>query len=500
MAAVYYDTADLRLTRSRVTLRRRTGGRDDGWHIKLPGNGYGRTEVTAPPGEPGVIPPDIAARVRAIVRDEPLEEIARVDNTRTETMLLNAKGAVVAEFCDDHVDARRTHPGLPERHAQWREWECELGPRVAATRHGEAILHSAVAVLEAAGASRAASPSKLLSALGDATEHLPGPPDPHQVRSRLGARDVFAGVVLSLVDARDRLIAADPRVRDREPGAIRDMLDAIHDIGNVLSVFLEVFDHDSVSVAEATMRDIRTLRTELKALSRTLNSARDRNNIAAHISDLLTTEHRELIDARTAQRLSADIRARVDREAARTVAALDSQRYIACLDRLDLLLREPPMPSKSERRKATALLVRAVKRSFLAFQKQYKAAVSTLTDTDASAQSHLEHLRSLRRVVDRVRTSTHLVATLTPYRIDKLASAVSDLDAHLQDAIATLGTRHVIYNKARHVTGQGEDTFAYGILFQRETEEEKTAVAGIVEHYPKAKKGFKKFRRSVEQK
>ncbi len=36
LTAVYYDTDDFRLARSRVTLRRRTGGNDSGWHLKLP--------------------------------------------------------------------------------------------------------------------------------------------------------------------------------------------------------------------------------------------------------------------------------------------------------------------------------------------------------------------------------------------------------------------------------------------------------------------------------
>src|SRR5581483_10086086 len=36
LMATYYDTADLRLSRERITLRRRTGGHDDGWHLKLP--------------------------------------------------------------------------------------------------------------------------------------------------------------------------------------------------------------------------------------------------------------------------------------------------------------------------------------------------------------------------------------------------------------------------------------------------------------------------------
>ena len=37
--AVYHDTEDLRLIRWGVTLRRRAGGADEGWHLTLPGEG-----------------------------------------------------------------------------------------------------------------------------------------------------------------------------------------------------------------------------------------------------------------------------------------------------------------------------------------------------------------------------------------------------------------------------------------------------------------------------
>ncbi|MGH3480415.1 MAG: CYTH domain-containing protein, partial [Nocardioidaceae bacterium] len=42
--AVYFDTADLALARGRITLRRRTGGHDAGWHLKLPAGTPGRQE------------------------------------------------------------------------------------------------------------------------------------------------------------------------------------------------------------------------------------------------------------------------------------------------------------------------------------------------------------------------------------------------------------------------------------------------------------------------
>src|SRR2546429_7289638 len=46
LEADYYDTDDLRLIRAGITLRRRSGGHDDGWHLKLPLGGGTR------PGNP----------------------------------------------------------------------------------------------------------------------------------------------------------------------------------------------------------------------------------------------------------------------------------------------------------------------------------------------------------------------------------------------------------------------------------------------------------------
>ena len=48
LAATYYDTSDLRLVRSGITLRRREGGKDDGWHLKLPASDEAREELSLP--------------------------------------------------------------------------------------------------------------------------------------------------------------------------------------------------------------------------------------------------------------------------------------------------------------------------------------------------------------------------------------------------------------------------------------------------------------------
>ncbi|MEN0071757.1 MAG: CYTH domain-containing protein, partial [Propionicimonas sp.] len=38
LEAVYYDTRHFALTRARRVVRRRAGGPDEGWHVKLPGS------------------------------------------------------------------------------------------------------------------------------------------------------------------------------------------------------------------------------------------------------------------------------------------------------------------------------------------------------------------------------------------------------------------------------------------------------------------------------
>ena len=43
--AVYFDTPGRDLARHKITLRRRTGGSDAGWHLKLPAGADTRTEA-----------------------------------------------------------------------------------------------------------------------------------------------------------------------------------------------------------------------------------------------------------------------------------------------------------------------------------------------------------------------------------------------------------------------------------------------------------------------
>ena len=143
LSATYFDTADGRLQAAKITLRRRTGGTDAGWHLKLPAGGPSRAtprpggvstrrEVHEPlecggtdgAGVPAV-PARLASRVAEVTGGLPLAPIAILPTERTVVTLTGADGTLLAEIADDQVTARR----LPETSAEplrWREIEVEV--------------------------------------------------------------------------------------------------------------------------------------------------------------------------------------------------------------------------------------------------------------------------------------------------------------------------------------------------------------------------------------
>jgi len=124
LEAVYFDTPDHDLAAHHVTLRRRTGGSDAGWHLKLPAGQDTRTEVRAPldEGDGRSVPDALKDVVLAIVRDRPLAPVARISTERTIDLLYGTDGSPIAEFSDDKVTASAGEGS----EQQWREWELEL--------------------------------------------------------------------------------------------------------------------------------------------------------------------------------------------------------------------------------------------------------------------------------------------------------------------------------------------------------------------------------------
>jgi inorganic triphosphatase YgiF len=157
LAARYFDTRDLRLAEAGITLRRRTGGTDAGWHLKLPVGAGTRRELRVPLGDAETaVPPELQALVATWVEDHPLQVVAVLETRRTVRNLVSAGGEILAEVADDTVTGQI--PSLrdcPAEPVAWREIEVEL------VSGGPPILAAARSRLVAAGARPSSSASKL---------------------------------------------------------------------------------------------------------------------------------------------------------------------------------------------------------------------------------------------------------------------------------------------------------------------------------------------------
>lgn len=166
--ATYYDTASLTLIGNKVTLRRRTGGPDEGWHLKLPVRGDTRRELQEPLGSATEatnatgVPLQLSEHVADLTAGEPLNPIAILATERTVRRLFDDAGALLAEIADDQVTATRLDPhgGAAAEPLVWREIEVEAGE--AGTPE---FLAAAGGLLRDAGAHPARSASKLARVL-----------------------------------------------------------------------------------------------------------------------------------------------------------------------------------------------------------------------------------------------------------------------------------------------------------------------------------------------
>jgi hypothetical protein len=123
--AVYFDTADLRLLRAGITLRRREGAVDPGWHLKLPAGKDSRDELRLPLGRSPHRPPaELVALTRVYARGAALAPVAELTTRRRRWVLADADGHALAELVDDHVTAHSMDEQTTT--LSWREVEVEL--------------------------------------------------------------------------------------------------------------------------------------------------------------------------------------------------------------------------------------------------------------------------------------------------------------------------------------------------------------------------------------
>jgi CHAD domain-containing protein len=430
LVAEYVDTEDLVLAANRVTMRRRTGGDDDGWHLKLPGTGDERDELRRPAGTSvRRVPLPLTRLVRVHTRGQALLPVATLRTRRAVHRLLDAEGRVLAEVCDDRVSAR-VGEGTPER--TWREWEVEL------VTGDEALLDAAGHALLDAGAQPATGPSKLARALGDRV--------PRKARRELPDKPTAGDVLMAYVAEQvEEIKRRDPEVRRNVDDGVHKMRVAMRRLRSALATYRPVLDR---SVTDP-------IRDEVRRVAGELGPARDLEVLREHLLAEIDAEPPELLLGRVRQ--NVDIQLRRDQRDAlkRAVAALDDPLYLHLLDTLDQLVAAPPLINDVP---AERLVGRLLRHDWKRLSKRVDAAFA------APKVERDPLLHEARKAAKRIRYAAESASPVLGERADKLVDRAKKIQNHLgahQDAVVF---RPAIRQLAVQAHLSGGNGFSYGRL------------------------------------
>ncbi|MFB9176700.1 CHAD domain-containing protein [Dactylosporangium sucinum] len=460
--ATYYDTPTLRLARGRVTLRRRTGGNDAGWHLKRPSGGD-RSELQVPASGRQTKPPTaVTAQVRALSRGEALQPVARIRTHRVERALRAADGSTVALVADDSVNTESLHGSRPER--QWRELEIELvdGSRSA--------LDDLDAALRAAGARPAQSPSKLAQALGD--DYPAAPPGPGKV----------SALAAYLRDQRDAIVEHDPGVRDGDAESVHKMRVATRRLRSTIRSFAPLLPAGT---------DLNRLHDEIKWLTGILGEVRDGDVMGERLAGAVAAEPPELVLGPVAARIQQLLAGRVAAARERLVAGLDSRRYTDLLVELDAFVDATAAGPRTSRKELMRRAGQALRRA----DRRLAAA----EHTPEEAPTHLGHerrderLHESRKAYKRARYAAELVAPIAGGRATKLADRLTDLQDVLGAHQDSIVTGDLLRELALQAYAAGENAFTYGLLHARQHEHGLLALNDL----PKARRRAAKAARKL---
>ena len=309
LTSVYYDTPDLRLARSRITLRHRTQEGKSVWQLKLPLES-GRREVEMP-GNASTPPSQLLDLLFIHLQGDTVRPVATLRTRRTGVRVGGSKGAEVV--LDEVAVLKQSSEVLI-----FREVEIER-------LDGDAVLVAKLEkALRKAGAADHDGRPKMFRALD-----LPAPRRPEPPRS-----DDAAGVHLRYILARqlDTILSRDPGVR----------------LGG------EIEDVHQMRVATRRMRSVlraarpllkpqweKPLRDKLGWLGRQLGEARDLDVQIAYFKGQF--DRAKSADQAAFERFIEyleDKRHKVQRQ---LISQLQRPRYVALINRLIPAVCEPAL-------------------------------------------------------------------------------------------------------------------------------------------------------------
>lgn len=437
LSATYYDTDDLALIRWHTTLRRRVGGHDDGWHLKLPvGGAHGEVRdevrVALDQSPRDQVPAALADIVMPLTRGAALVPKARVSVRRSPSVLFDADGTALVEVVDDHV---RIEDAAGDVAATYREFEVEL------LEHDHP---DAMAMLEAVGdvlVTAGATPSSLSKATEALGPLAAQPPDVPEIELPADGGLAIDAIRAALAQHVRRLLLADVGVRRDLPDSVHQMRVSARRLRSVLRTFEPLLDR---AWAEE-------LREELRWLANELGAIRDTEVLQQRLD-----EHAGELDAADAQAartvIDAHLSARLASARSSALAALRSDRHAWLLDDLVAAVHEPHVldtafqPTREE-------LPRLVRESVRRFVK-----AADRLDLHAPAQEWHE----VRIKAKRARYAVDALVPVGKRRLADFAAVMADttelLGAHQDSQIAQESLR------ALAADSSGESAFVLGLL------------------------------------
>lgn len=447
LSAVYYDTADLRLARSRLTLRRRRGGSDEGWHLKLPAGPDARDEIRVPLGRYRNPPAPLVALSRAAHRGATLQPVAELGTSRREWTLTDSADRVLASVTDDRVTGHVLHAGpdgataVESRALEWTEIEVELG------EHGSPeLLDRIERALARAGVHRSGSSSKLARVLG---ERVPAAP----ARPAAGPKSTAGQVVLAyLAEQADAIGAADPQVRQDAAEGVHAMRVACRRMRSTLQSFRPLLDRTRTN----------GLVTELRWLAGELGGARDLEVQEQRIGAAVAALAPELALGPVAAQTTRFFATRRTSAARTAGTALDSDRYLALLDAVDALLADPPFTAAAAEPAPAALRALIAK----AVRRTGKAQVAAHAHPPGHERD--EHLHEMRKAAKRLRYAAEVSAPALRRPATRLVAevkAVQELLGEHQDSVVARG---LLRELGAAAVAEGGNGFAFGWLLRDE--------------------------------
>jgi CHAD domain-containing protein len=439
LQAKYFDTDDLRLIRRGITLRRRQGGSDPGWHLKLPVGGDARREIQLPLGRATrQVPAELAALVRASARGAALRPVAEISTVRQRLVLLDQGGSSLAEVVADDVSASTM--GGAAALSRWQEVEVEL------TGGGPRLLAAADKRLRHGGLRSAGRQAKLERALAG---QLP----PSDGRRPASARSTAAEVVLAFAGTQvAAIMSLDPLVRRDTPDSVHQMRVATRRLRSTLKSFGQVL----------RTKDLERLGDELKWLGSVLGTARDAEVLAGHVQADLGQLPPELIMGPAQARVRVHFAPVKAGARAAVLEALDGDRYLALLDSLDTLLIDPPLAPKADQ-PAAEVLPAAVRHAGRRLRRRMRRALRSPAGPGRDTALH-----EARKAAKHARYAAEAASPAFGQQARRLAKRVKKVQSVLGDHHDGVVTRSTVRELGVQAHLAGENAFTFGVLYEQD--------------------------------